>query len=1013
MAEQTLLGGRRKGGPFMFYLLLILAAAALGLAIYHYFTGSERVMPWQPEAELYPVSATLSQFSDLFQTFKVPITGFLVSERFDVGLPVLRPELAGWYLGILCGALIIYFTVVSTFTRLPYIVAMTLAILFLATFNFDLLRVTKENSQVYLILVLGTLVLVSYAFQAFFTQASRWVRLAVFTALVLALTLFLGTRSGYSPTLAAMLVVHYNSLGSLVAACLFIFLVSFENIHALLWINTQSPRPERRFGLWHFGLIGLLYLLNLLLLYLNNAGIYQFDFYYVDAFIVLLLSTVAGFWGWQRREGQYRQFFTFKNGASYLYLVLAIICFLNIGYAFATYNTPLISAYTDVIVYTHLAYGFLFFLYILLNFWQLIKQKLAVYKVVFDPKQIPFFTVYIMGTLLLMSLVFRTNFIIYNQAQAGYYNYLGDFYKTAADPLLAERFYTEGAVFSHHNLKSTYALAGIYRERSYITAEINLLRDALAGRPHEKIYARMAGTQTDKKDFFNHLFLLNQGLRTFLNSVALLNNKALLYETATLSDSTEYFYNQALAQGGNYENLVQSNLLAFHVRSGNPPGAVALAEQASNKNQSVPWQSNLALLNLLLQKRNTNLKPPVLPAKTLSPAEFSLFYHFTLQHIGAADAATIKQINQYLAVPENVPYAENLNLLKALTQYNTGQVKEARNTLENQALVSESATGFYYYLIGSWLLEQKLYPAAASYFDKARAANLPEAQLPYLYALAHTPDKNTALSGALAAAAELKDPAEKAQALFLADVLNLTNTSVLTASDSAKVAYLEIYRSELSTAEFETVTKAVTAGPFKGLAYRELAAHYIQTNNLPAASQTIQAALAVAAGDKNLQADLNILRADLLVRQGDLVALNKLLPALTFDPPAQTQKIYYQALAAEKTNPSGARAQYSQIPQSLIYREDALLATARYYSRVRRNDNQAYEVLLSGIKYNPFSVRLYQEYIFTSVKLGLSDFAETAVAELKNLVSPAEYALFRTQYEQKLKEKQDAFPGWD
>ncbi|PSR56129.1 hypothetical protein AHMF7605_22790 [Adhaeribacter arboris] len=1013
MAEQNLLGGRRKGGPFLFYLLLLLGLAALSLAIYHYFTGAEQVMPWQPQAELYPISATFSRFTDLFQTFLVPVTGFLVSERFDVGLPELRPELAAIFLGILSLALAVYFTIISTFLRLPYIVAMILAMLFLATCNFDLLRATPDDNQVFLILVLGILVLVSYAFQAFVTQVSLWVRFFTFLGILVALAAFLNSQSPFSATLSAMQVVHYSSLGAFVATCLFIFLVAFENIHALLWINTQGPSPERRYGLWHFILIGLLYLLNLLLLYLKNAAIIQLDFYYVDPFIILFLSTLAGYWGWKRRKVQYQQYFTFTTGASYLYLTLAIISLLSIGYAFATANTPLISAFTDVIVYTHLAYGFLFFLYILLNFYKLIQQRLAVHKVVFDPKQMPFYTVYLMGSLLLLALIFRSTFSVYNKAQAGYYNYLGDFYKAADNLLLAERFYTEGTVFSHHNLKSTYALAGLYRERAYSTAEINLLKDALAGQPSEKVYARLAGTQTDPKSFFNHLFLLNQGLRTFPNSTALLTNKALLYETTSLVDSTEYFYQQALSEAGNHRELVQSNLLAFYLKNGNPQQAVALAEQGSTSGKWLAWQSNVTLLNLLQEKTTAGSNDINLPAKVLTPAEFALFYHTTLEHIGQSNPATVKRINQYLAQQENTPYAENLILLKGLAQYYSGQVNEARTTLENQALASPNTAGFYYYLIGSWLMEQKLYQAAVGYFDKARTNKIPEAELPYLYALAHTPDKGAAYAAVSQAVSEIKEPKLKAQATFLANVLNLTTQSVLTASDSAKVAYLILYQPDLKTPEFESVVTSITAGNFKGLGQLELARHYLQNNNLTAAAQTIQTAQSYAAQDKNLAAALNFLRADLLVKQNNVRELDKLVPALTNPSGGQNHKLFYQAVVAEKTNPQQARAFYRQVPQALIYDEDAVLAAADFFSRVQKNDNQAYDLLLSSIKYNPFSPRLYQAYIFSSIKLGFIDFAQTAAQELKNLLSPAEYAIFQTTYEQKLKEKQAAFPGWE
>ncbi|QNF33690.1 hypothetical protein HUW51_13520 [Adhaeribacter swui] len=1014
MAEQNLLGGRRKGGPFLLYLLVVLSIAALAMAIFHYFTGSDRVMPWQPEAELFPVSATLTRFNSLYQSFQIPITGFLVSERFDVGLPVLQPELASVFLAILSLALAVYFTIISAFSRWPYIICMALAMIYLATFNFDLLRLNQEYNQILLVIVLGVLVLVSYGFQAFFTRVKLAIRFLVFCVLLGLIAIIIGNQSQYSATLSAMQLVNYSSLAAFVASGLFIFLIAFENIHGLLWINTQGPSPQRRFGLWHFVLIGLLYLANLLLLYLKNADIIQLDFYYVDPFIILLLSIIAGYWGWQRREIQYQRYFTFKNGVAYLYLVLAINCLLTIGYAFATANTPLISAFTDVIVYTHLAYGFLFFLYILLNFYKLIQQRLAVYKVVFDPKQIPFFTVYIMGSMLLLALIFRSTFSVYHKAEAGYYNYLGDFYKAASNNLLAERFYTEGTIYSHHNVKSTYALAGLYRERTYTTAEINLLKDGLAGGPNEKLYVRMAATQTDKKDFFNHLFLLNQGLQAIPNSPALLNNKALLYETTTLSDSTAYFYNQALqAASGKYKDLVQSNRLAFFLKNSDPQQALAVAEQTGEQSNEPALKSNLTLLQILQEKPAPAPTSAELTLKAFSASEFALYYHRTLQNIIKATPQTVKQLDQLIKLPGNAPYQENLILLKALAQFYSGQIYAARNTLENQALASESTAGYYYYLIGTWLMEQKLYPAAASYFQKARERRLPEAELPYLYALAHTPDKNTAYAAAQEASNNLTDPAEKAQASFLANVLNLTTSSVLTASDSLKVAYLTLYRPELTTPEFEKVINTLSAGKFKALAQAELAQHYIQTNNLNAAAQTTKTALALAQKDKSITPELNRLQATILVKQRNTAELNKLVPELRLSLAHQNEKLFFQAVAAEKINPKQAAALYRQVPQALIYQEDAVLAAANYFSQAQKNDNQAYELLLSSIKYNPFSARLYQAYVFTSLKLGFIDFAQTAAEELKSLLSPEEYAIFRSNYEQKLKEKQESFPDWN
>src|SRR5690606_13016245 len=131
---------------------------------------------------------------------------------------------------------------------------------------------------------------------------------------------------------------------------------------------------------------------------------------------------------------------------------------------------------------THLAYGFMFFLYLMINFGRLIEQRKQVYKVVYDPKKLSLMSFYLMGTILLAVLVVRTNYRMYFYAQAGYYNYLGDLYRAADNPVLAERFYVESNVFDANNVKANYSLAALHRMGNERNEEIVRLQEALIKR---------------------------------------------------------------------------------------------------------------------------------------------------------------------------------------------------------------------------------------------------------------------------------------------------------------------------------------------------------------------------------------------------------------------------------------------------------------------------------------------------------------------------------------------------
>jgi hypothetical protein len=78
------------------------------------------------------------------------------------------------------------------------------------------------------------------------------------------------------------------------------------------------------------------------------------------------------------------------------------------------------------------------------------------------------------------------------------------------------------------------------------------------------------------------------------------------------------------------------------------------------------------------------------------------------------------------------------------------------------------------------------------------------------------------------------------------------------------------------------------------------------------------------------------------------------------------------------------------------------IALARYYQKV--NPKKAYETLLNGHSFNPYSLPLLKAYILQTVEYGIPKFAESALATLKTKVSKSEFLLFKQAYEAKLKE---------
>jgi len=988
--------------PFLF--LLTLSIAALGVAAYFYFTGPDTAVPWETVPELQTVSLPLNQVNVLLQTLDMQVKGFLLTERFETGLPYINIPAAALVLGFMAISLVYYLAVISTFRQMPFFGGLLLFMLLLTTFNFDLLGI-HENPRQYLLMAAmllfgGT----AFALQAFFTALSFPIRLLLFLVLVGGFGIYLFTASPLSPGLVALHLVNYSSPAGMVAAALFSIWVAYEIIHALLWFHTQSANPTRRFSLWQFALISSLYLLNLLLLYFQRTRTFDLNITLMNAFLVLAISGVVGLWGTKRRETVYQNFFYFENGASFLYLIFGIITFLSIGYAFATANDSLIRAYTDLIIYTHLAFGFIFLIYIFLNFGGLIRQRLRVYKVVYDPKVIPLLAVFVLGTLLVLLLLVRSNFSMYTKGQAGYFNYLGDFYKASHDTLLADRFYQEGDTYDNFNLKSNYARAGIYNEKLYLQTEINLLKNALRVYPNDKMYVRLANKFTDQEVFFDQMFLLREGLRVSPHSGPLLNNQALLYSTASLTDSAEYFLNLA-HDYTQHPEVIKSNRLAFYLQHGLGKEANDMANNMQHPTY-LPLQSNILLLQLLENAKLLD-QPIALPQeKELSPASFALLYHGALQGQITANENTLNQINEYLKTDANQPYFFDLTILKAFVQKNAGQTLASRTTLENLAATEAQYAGYLLDLIGLQLLQQKLYLTATDYFVQARGKGWPEAGIHLVYALALQKDKQADALQEANNQFRNENPEIRHQADRIAYLLQATPTDIITQrNDSVKVQYLQLNQENTARTdqEFVAIASTVQNVTLKQIAQKETAAFYVAHDNLPAATEVIAALLPQLTAQNQLLSEVNLLQAEILLRSRDLPQLEQALTRMYLSVQDQPLKLYYQAqLAAAQNRKPAAKKYFDQALLAMPYHEPTVLAAADFYTNQLGNADRAYNLLLDCIRYNPNTPEVYQAYILKSIDLGYFGFAESALAELEALVSPTEFAAFRSQYEQKL-----------
>jgi hypothetical protein len=723
----------------------LLALVALAGAVYAYFTGDGATLPMHLVPHLAPVPLTLDSVAVGPVRLPLPVSGFITTLTHDVGGPYTQPLAAGLWLGVLALAVAGWLAVVSMLRR-PAFIAGTVPVIFLLTsLNADGLGIFSATKQYFLYLSLGVLGAAALGLQAYGERVRAAWRVGIFMALVAGLVALLLAKTKLPLPETALHLAAYATPASAGLVAALVLWVGVENIRALLWFNTQAERPEGRFGLLPFVLASVLYLGTLGLYFWNDGVLPLVGGLHFDPLLLLLPAVLMGGLGLRERAPSYAGWLPVA-AARPLYWLLAASASAALGYALATANTPLLTAARG---FSGRALGLLgaaFLLYTLVNFGTLIRQRLRVYRVVFEPRRLPFYTVYVLGLAGLFLYELRNNWPLLNLTQAGQYNQLGDLTRQQSEArpddlplaLLAERYYAEsGDVLDRFNRSAQLGRAALYRFRSQRQNELNALRRTLLRQPDEKVSFKLSALLTEPADFFDALEVARQARRAAPYSFALASDMAQLFTRSALTDSVAIYLDKAeRLKPRSY--VGRTNQLGFLLSQGLVPAAQKLADDSKATAQEPGLLANKELLQLLA---GTSAPVVALAAPAdLDGAAFAHLYQTALLTVRAAQPGACRHLVSTLAQlaerPANEPYYEQLLFLQALLRHAAGQELAARQTLAPLTVGTTPATAYYQYVLGLWQLQQQQYATAASQLALAASHGAADAHLPHAWALA-------------------------------------------------------------------------------------------------------------------------------------------------------------------------------------------------------------------------------------------------------------------------------------
>lgn len=690
---------------YYFSTLIILIISIITLAI-AWFRGLENVITWDVLSELNERPIVLDRLVNT-DSLGVQAKAYFVNEQF-LAPPMQINQTATWLFS-LCWLLgiVVLITAVSAMRSIWFYVGMASVMFVLASLRIEaFFGLTGYSVSLLLIALYAGLAFYFNAFKSDFELVKRFYSFFALTVVLVGI--------GFSFGSIHLHLAAYSLPSAMILTVGFVFWISFEIVNGLLFMATSNRSSN---ALTHFSVLSLIYLGNVLVLFLQNTKSVSWQLFTFSPFLLFLTSLVLGIWGLKKREILIENSMPFDESGAFIYTGGGIISVATITFAFATANDPLIESLEDTIVYTHLAMGILFFFYVFFNFSLMFGQGLEVHKVVFKPRFFSLSAVRGVAAVLIFSLVNNFSYFPVFQGVAGYYNSLGDLHTSTGELKTAEIYYQQALRYEFQNHKSNYSLASLALTQGDNTTAGGYFRQALLKQPSEYAYAGLGSCLLKENLFFDAVFALKEGIKKFPKSGELQNNLGFLYDKTSVADSAYYFYGQATKNARRPE-VAETNLTSFWVRNSDlfTSDLSAFLLQKS----SIPYPSVQANLLAL-----ANLKRVDLPTievsnnwipkdSALNIMQFACLYNKAMAQVSAIQPEARRQaILPLLSLANreaNSDFYSDLLFANAVQEYYSGDKLVAFDIMSSQAAADTTKTGNNYRAtLGIWLAKEEKY----------------------------------------------------------------------------------------------------------------------------------------------------------------------------------------------------------------------------------------------------------------------------------------------------------------
>ncbi|HKZ38327.1 MAG TPA: hypothetical protein VJ184_11790, partial [Chryseolinea sp.] len=694
------------------------------------------------------------------------------------------------------------------------------------------------------------------------------------------------------------------------------------------------------------------------------------------------ISAILGVWGFRKRESMCGNIFPFDPYGAYFFLALGAICFATIAQLLGNANDPALKLIRDAIVFSHTGYGIIFLTYVFSNFVLMLARNLPVYKVLYNPTRMPYFTYRLAGLIAMLGFVFYSNWRTYVfHGAAGFYNTAGDLHTLLNNKAYAESFYEQARTQAFQNHRTNYALATLKASRYNFKDAHDNYEYANAKKPTPYSLTNAGNIYLWENNSFQAIRSYQDADQKLPRSGPIKNNLGFGFTKIHDVDSALLNLNDARSYSIS-KTSAEANFLGLAALEFLPVKTDSLLEYFDAHPAVI--SNAIALSTLQREKFTTPIDP--LKAKYLDLYTATLLNNHIIKQATTLDTTFIHEAYRIADDSLNADYSEALKSSIAFAFYYRGNVAKALEVLAELAYISQQYQGKFNYIMGLWALEQGNPELASTYFNFADTYTYKEGKFYNAIALSEAGKREEALTSWDTVASD-PDEGKRRIADQMKKILRLQATDALSLNDVEKYQFCRYRIGIKDSLLFNRIIDTFESADYKAQALLDLSKKYYEADLLPPAIKYYKRIAGLELTDKKLYDDVRHTELMMLAYRGELRLLaNQINKDITFDDSRSMAKMLYTSLIAESSGDSTlAEKNFKILASYNPYFEEGIIASANFYRRKNQQRLKPYSILAEAIQINANSIRLLKAYIAEASRLGFDDYVISASQRLADI----------------------------